>query len=66
RGALRIMARSTHCKRYQLLRRGVEERKVVEPIFATLDGRTCVVLDATYCFITQRILDQRMGRRIPS
>ena len=30
RGGLRIMAQGTHCKRYQLLRRGPEERTVIE------------------------------------
>ena len=41
------------------------DESLIEHIFAALDGRTCVVLDATYCFMTQRMLDRRTGRRIP-
>ncbi len=38
---------------------------LIEHIFAALDGRTCVVLDAIYCFMTKRMLDRETGRRIP-
>ena len=41
------------------------DESLIEHIFAALDGRTFVVLDATYCFMTQRMLDRRTGRRIP-
>jgi len=41
------------------------DESLIEHIFAALNGRTCVVLDATYCFMTQRMLDRRTGRRIP-
>lgn len=41
------------------------DESLIEHIFAALDGRSFVVLDATYCFMTQRMLDRRTGRRIP-
>jgi len=41
------------------------DESLIEHIFAALNGRTFVVLDATYCFMTQRMLDRRTGRRIP-
>ncbi|MDR4467207.1 MAG: hypothetical protein MRJ68_02795 [Nitrospira sp.] len=41
------------------------DESLIEHIFAALDGRICVVLDATYCFMTQRMLDRRTGRRLP-
>ena len=40
------------------------DESLIEHIFAALNGRTFVVLDATYCFMTQRMLDRRTGRRI--
>ncbi|MDR4467864.1 MAG: hypothetical protein MRJ68_06120 [Nitrospira sp.] len=41
------------------------DESLIEHIFAALNGRIFVVLDATYCFMTQRMLDRRTGRRIP-
>ncbi|MBX3348008.1 MAG: hypothetical protein KF747_04615, partial [Nitrospira sp.] len=41
------------------------DESLIQHIFATLDGRTFVVLNATYCFMTQRMLDRKTGRRIP-
>ncbi len=41
------------------------DESLIEHIVAALNGRTFVVLDATYCFMTQRMLDRRTGRRIP-
>ncbi len=41
------------------------DESLIEHIFAALSGRTFVVLDATYCFMTQRMLDRKTGRRIP-
>ncbi|NGZ60397.1 MAG: hypothetical protein CV081_07840 [Nitrospira sp. LK265] len=41
------------------------DESLIQHIFAALHGRTFVVLDATYCFMTQRMLDRRTGRRIP-
>ena len=41
------------------------DESLIEHIFAALNGRTFVVLNATYCFMTQRMLDRRTGRRIP-
>ncbi|MBK9307888.1 MAG: hypothetical protein IPM58_12585 [Nitrospira sp.] len=42
------------------------DESLIEHIFAALDGRSGVVLDATYCFMTQRMLDRKTGRRLPS
>ena len=41
------------------------DESLIEHIFAAINGRTFVVLDATYCFMTQRMLDRKTGRRIP-
>lgn len=41
------------------------DESLIEHIFSALDGRTCVVLDAVYCFMTKRMLDRETGRRIP-
>ena len=41
------------------------DESLIEHIFAALNGRTFVVLDATNCFMTQRMLDRRTGGRIP-
>jgi hypothetical protein len=41
------------------------DESLIEHIFAALDGQTFMVLDATYCFMTQRMLDRKTGRRIP-
>ncbi len=41
------------------------DESLIEHIFAALNGRSFVVLDATYCFMTQRMLDRKTGRRIP-
>jgi len=42
------------------------DESLIEHIFAALNGRTCVVLDATYCFMTQRMLDRTTGTTRPS
>lgn len=39
---------------------------LIQHILAALDGRTFVVLDATYCVLTQRMLDRSTRRCIPS
>ena len=41
------------------------DESLIEHIFAALNGQTCVVLDAIYCFMTKRMLDRETGRRIP-
>lgn len=41
------------------------DESLIQHIFAALDGRSFVVLDATYCFMTQRMLDRKTGRRLP-
>ncbi len=41
------------------------DESLIQHIGAALDGRTFVVLDSTYCFMTQRMLDRTTGRRVP-
>ena len=41
------------------------DESLIQHIFAALNGKTFVVLNATYCFMTQRMLDRQTGRRIP-